>query len=77
MIEIKHGRRPGVRGYRTHGCRCYDCVSMYRDYKEVGNIRYKERRRAAGLVVREPELPPVDWSEVEHVMVGAGVRRRG
>ena len=56
--------RHGVAGYKTHGCRCDICELAYADRRD------HERER-----LRSVTEPP-DWSEVEHLKPGAGVRRR-
>lgn len=54
----------GIAGYEKHGCRCEICVSAHGDRRD----RERERTR----VVAEP----LDWSGLEHLKPGAGVRRR-
>lgn len=56
--------RHGVTGYKTHSCRCDICVLAHADKLEQDRERF-----------RAPIEPP-DWSEVEHLKPGAGVRRR-
>ena len=52
--------RHGLSGYRRHDCRCDLCVLAYAEYRE--------RDRS--------ELPLPDWSELEHLKPGYGVKRR-
>lgn len=50
----------GIGGYQK-GCRCEVCRNASRERTRVNRAR---------------DLPPPDWSEVEHLMPGANVRRR-
>ena len=51
----------GIGGYQR-GCRCDECRAASRERTRVN---------------RAVDVPPPDWSEVAHLMVGANVRRRG
>lgn len=50
----------GIGGYQK-GCRCEVCSGASRERSRVSRAR---------------DLVPPDWSEVEHLRPGAGVRRR-
>jgi hypothetical protein len=57
------------------GCQCGRCREL-REESRVAKAR--ARARARGRVYDEEvgKPAPVDWSDVAHVMVGYGVRRR-
>jgi hypothetical protein len=79
-MDFKHG----LEGYRTHKCRCDVC--------SVAGKRFNDENRAAGRTrgkyrksrsknagpddIVEVTEPEVDWSTVEHLRPGHGVRRR-
>jgi hypothetical protein len=50
------------------GCQCQGCRAV----RERCRLAVAARRARNG----RSEEAPVDWSDVAHVMVGAGVRRR-
>lgn len=70
--EVTRHLKPGVNGYRRRGCRCPDCTVAYQEYKRRQNQREQGRWGARP----EPQLPPVDWSELAHLVPGATVKRR-
>jgi hypothetical protein len=63
----------GITGYRDHRCRCEVCSEAGARFN--AERRARQREEPARVARKAIEEPPVDWSEVEHLKVGAGVRR--